>query len=420
MSRNQEAIYADYILGRFTLGYDYLAAFLASVLFERIINKKLERQNPKIYCELYQGDKADLAVKISKLNRKTLDEDVLAKIPLFKQVVKKGIKSKLHEFRDLRNELMHADESIDRTMLSETRKSKLCELILYVVAETNPEFFSQKLQNIKKLRLSQLREAVDEITADYLIREIDETMVRRYDRTLTKEKKRQYFVGIDSGDFDDLFALRKKLVFLRHDLRQWLRQSEEIYHHRMRMPVLSTIDTTSGYIWMPIIHDMKHLAEIERPNIVMPSVSIVATPLNIQVYLGFGGKAIKQRIHYLDFITEAKGDFSEFIESLNEEDRADLKFFDTSWYAFVTEQSPAIKEGGDVNITPSIVDGYRRELEPMLASGAIATGGKLFCGFILGRSNAVSGGISRDVLFHKVEVMLDLYHRFLKFSLPLT
>lgn len=414
----QESVFADYVLGRFRLGHDYLAAFLASALFERLINKKLEDQDPTLYWRVSNDpDENSLKKKINLLNEKTLVSDATEKFPVFNVGGPKEVRGKLHHFRELRNDLIHANQSIDRMMISETRKNKLCELILYVVAETNPSFFAEKFQNIRKIKINQLHEAINETTSDYLIREVDETMVRRYDRILTKEKKRQYFNGIEKSDFENLFTMRKKLVYLRHDLRQWLRQSSEMFHRRMRIPVISTIDTTSGYIWMPIVHDLRHLSKIERPNIEMPVVSVVATPINLQIYLGFGGKALRQRLRYLDFISEANGDFEKFINELPSDDLQGLQYFDTTWYAFVTSQFSVNDRLSNATLKQKIA-AHRRELESWDKNAEIATGGKLQCGYVLESKLLSSEGVTREFLFSKLTVLLELYHQFLRYSFP--
>jgi hypothetical protein len=126
------------------------------------------------------------------------------------------------------------------------------------------------------------------------------------------------------SDFDNLFELRRKLVHLKNHLDEWLPKNAGFLH----TDVVTTIDTTSGYIWMPLV--AKKIKESEQSGIYACSVSILATPLDLRVYMDFGGRSLKERRRYFDYL-----DHSAEYEALRHdlEKQNSLEVFDIDWYS---------------------------------------------------------------------------------------
>lgn len=89
---------------------------------------------------------------------------------------------------------------------------------------------------------------------------------------------------IFSHDFDNLFDLRRKLVPLKNYLSTWLPEHAPF----LKTDILTTIDTTSSYIWMPLVPCQVPKIE-KRTGVYDCSVSLLATPLDLRIYMDFGG-----------------------------------------------------------------------------------------------------------------------------------
>ena len=157
-----------------------------------------------------------------------------------------------------------------------------------------------------------------EISADYMIRAVDELKVREGDET---------YSGLTSNDFENMFDLRRKMAGLQNDLKKWFESFENNAPH-LTTDILTTIDTTSAYIWMPFVS-----SQINPDNIPVGiyncCVSILATPRDFRIYMDFGGYAKEQRFAYYQFL--ASKDYELWFE--NNKSEEEMKVFDIDWYS---------------------------------------------------------------------------------------
>lgn len=316
-----ESKLANYMIGRYRLGYGYLAVYLAAVLFESIIESKHRRQQDRLNQVV--GDRT-LHQKITALDENTMRGDSILRYKdqhfmhfvdndgQRKRIANRyGAVGKLLNFKDVRNDVMHF---VNMEYISDN-KSIVEEMLLYVWAELNHDSFNRAV--LKRQAPRGIIESLYETTADYFIRAVDEKMI------VDSAGK---FSGIRIEDFENLFELRRKMVLLQLELIPWMAK----HAPRLRPDIVTTIDTTSGYIWMPF-PTKAVVPEGERLGVKGASVSILATPLDFRVYLDFGGYAKTDRETYYRFL---ESDHYQMFHKTYGQD-SDFKVFDIDWYGAI-------------------------------------------------------------------------------------
>lgn len=323
--------FASYMVGRYRLGYDYLALYWASVLFENIIDRKLKAQDPQLYTNLARDYKQNtLDNKIGHLSKSSLEHDSIwryrgfvfdtyieshgGKVILPHQRVRdpEDVRKRLINFKWLRNRVMH-DGSIQ---IEDEKPGNKDEFIYYVWSELAPDSFKDQLEGHDMTSGVRLIDTLYKTTADYMIRAVDETMY---------VDNPEPFEGIWRADFDDMFKLREKMAALKGQLDGWLLTEAPF----LTTDILTTIDTTSGYIWMPLVPRSLQGKE-KRKGIYNCSVSILATPLQLRIYMDFGGQAPRsERECYFEFLD------SEHYNRYCDENSGleDLCIFDIDWFS---------------------------------------------------------------------------------------
>jgi hypothetical protein len=343
--------FARYMAGRYRLGYDYLALYWASVLFENIIDRKIKNQDSKLYARLTSDWKENtLDNKINLLSAQTLEQDSVWKHrgPIFKTYLSKqrgrvviphptirkldDVRQRLLNFKFLRNRIMH-DSSIN---IEDEKPNNKDEFIYYVWSELAPDSFESQLAKFRAGSSKRLIDTLYKTTADYMVRAVDETM---------QVEHAVPFQGISRCDFDDMFLLRDKLLGLKMMLTPWLAKHADF----LTTDILTTIDTTSGYIWMPLVPS-RLKADGKRKGIFNCSVSLLATTLELRIYMDFGGQAPRKlRANYFNFL--ASKEYLEFLNDMPTHD--ELCIFDIDWFSalfnprtsveWLQERSPSIK-----------------------------------------------------------------------------
>lgn len=311
VSRTNEEVFAEYMAGRYRLGYGYLAQYLACSLFEKIISSKVEPQFVTYNGRMMHIDRTPLEFKINSLSTQVLRQDSLFhRRDVFKDYIFKiketgklerrdfsdvddqrlgEIKFRLHNFRYLRNTIIHGnvEEQPDE------KPNNRDEFIYYVWSELAPNSFERALKYWRKFPEKTIKETLWEISADYMTRAVDETMVN------DQEKE---FNTLVSDDFENLYTLRHKLAALKNKVEGWLGTAKP---PRLMTDILTTIDTTSAYIWMPLV-PISYRQRHTRDGIFNCCVSILATPLDIRIYMDFGGYAQEQRFKFYQFLKSAE------------------------------------------------------------------------------------------------------------------
>lgn len=392
MSKITDKEYAEYMLANYTLNYIDTAIFIGANLFEKYFQNNVSKEDVKkevIKKQKYNKKKKSLDLweymylyTNSDQNRK----DVLYNQPC-------NLKNKLHEFRQLRNDFIHG---MDDDMII-NKKQKIGEFILYIYYS-----FHKNLQYDSKIIYSETIN--NTLLQDYKIKEITERMIARMEKEkipFNLENVRT-FKGIEKNDFNNLFELRKKLRYLQRNLEK------EMAEIGLVPTILSPIDTTSAYIWMPFVDkdftDTINKFSTQRNNLIVGSTSILATPIDFRVYIDFGGGDYEYRIAFQDFLQS-----SEFITYVQQYKNYTpiLKIFDIEWYSFIMNEN-SLFEIISQGLLETKALRAKKIIKKEQEEENIITAGYNRIGFILPR-----GDINKQeilVLFNKIAHM---YYEFL-------
>ena len=322
---NRETLLARYMVGRYRLGYENLAFYLAGALFEKIIDNKLLTQET---LSAYELNRISLEDKIDRLRDEVLRNDTLYsdqwrdvfcwymdtdRRPALRKPLSQNtdaVRKRLHNFRYLRNSIMHG--SLERMRDDEDNKKE--NLLSYVWCELAPKSFEMAYPH--RHERGGIISSMQEHTADYLVRDIDEIDIKPKDKKVAFAKDEP--LKILSEDFENLYKLRRKLVPFKNFLENWVNQ------FGLFTDILTTIDTTSGYIWLPLTRK----DPATKTGILTCSVSMLATPLDFRIYMDFGGRAKEERKLYYRFIGS-----DEYLQFVDQNTQSDLKVFDVDWYS---------------------------------------------------------------------------------------
>lgn len=325
--------FARYMAGRYRLGYNYLALYWAAVLFEGIIWQKSGLQQGLRADRYPKGKEPNLYALIQGLTEVQLcDDSIWRHRQVFQRFIYRkanrpctaeiktvrDVRARLDNFRFLRNRIMH-DLSIN--VLEEEFMPHNCdEFICYVWSELAPESFAKALKNWCPQDGGRPLQALSQISADYMVRVVDETRIK---------VSAAEFNGIHARDFDNLFHLRDTLLALQAQLEHWLPK----HAGHLATDILTTIDTTSAYIWMPLVQKVKKVDGVGK-GVWDCSVSILATPLDFRIYMDFGGRARDEREGFYNFL--ASEDYAEIYERSMAGNG--WQVFDVDWYSALHNQ----------------------------------------------------------------------------------
>lgn len=330
---------AKAMVGRYRLGYVQVAMLLACNLFEAIINQKLKKYDKeKIWADINNLDAkikrlAELpdAIKgdslyarhlrtLFKHYRNSPDRDEPYQMSRVSKTREIHVIERLRNLKWLRNNIMH--DSFNKVISS--NDDIIDDMVNYVWSELAPGNFSlflTKWENNE--RVGRLVDTIEKHTADYMVRAIDEVDALSIDDM--KPAATADWV-IKGSDFSNLFTIRDKLVGLKIYLNKWLKDTGQQLHTN----TLTTIDTTSAYIWMPLT-SVDNQAQM---GICASPVSILATPVDIRFYMDFGGMAVNLRRKYYDFLKS--GNYTDAaVQNLH---KKSFFVFDTEWFSFVVKK----------------------------------------------------------------------------------
>jgi len=124
------------------------------------------------------------------------------------------------------------------------------------------------------------------------------------------------FNGFTNDDFRNLYEMRNKIYYLMAELTDFCQGlTPQLYFD-------SISKTISSYVWLAAVQNL----DCERPKISYPSLSILATNVDIRVYLDFGGRCKNERKKYYKLLLSKKG-----LETLKNLDN-EFSIFDIYWY----------------------------------------------------------------------------------------
>lgn len=384
MTQINDKEYAAYMLANYTLGYIDTALFIGANLFEKYFQTMVSKKEAS--RELNKGEKRPVLYHyIESYAKYKYRQDVI-----YSQT--DDLISELHVFRDLRNDFIH--DMSENKIIQE--KTKIGKFILYI-------YFSYHKE--QKYDATIILESVSNtLLQDYKIKEITERMIARMENEkipFNSENVRT-FKGIEKNDFNNLFELRKKLRYLQRNLEK------EMAKIGLVPTILSPIDTTSAYIWMPFVDkdftDTINKFSTQRNNLIVGSTSILATPIDFRVYIDFGGGDYEYRIAFQDFLQS-----SEFITYVQQYKNYApiLKIFDIEWYSFIMNEN-SLFEIISQGLLETKALRAKKIIKKEQEEENIITAGYNRIGFILPR-----GDINKQeilVLFNKIAHM---YYEFL-------
>jgi len=418
--RSNEEVFAEYMAGRYRLGYGYLAQYLACSLFEKIINTKFESQLDWHRSRRTDINRIPLKDKIECLTPETLREDSLfTRKGVFEKYIYKvretgelqlrgfsdfdencpdpdenrlnKVKFRLHNFRYLRNSIIHGDVAPFEDEMPHNRD----EFIYYVWSELAPKSFELALKHWAKTPEKTIKETLWEISADYMTRAVDETMA---------SEDHKGYGGLEVKDFENLYELRRKLALLKNDLDGWLAKK----HPSLMTDILTTIDTTSAYIWMPFVpahFKKKH----SRDGIFNCCVSILATPLDIRIYMDFGGYAQEQRFKYYQFLES-----SYYKNAKKALDGHGITIFDIDWFSAL-HNSISLE---------SLSEQQRKDRidlakEKLLNSRRPVTWNRMLHGFVIPAEGMASNDkLNLDIIKQHLQTIITFHEAFERFEPP--
>lgn len=410
MIHMNDRLLTEYTAGRMRQGFDYLAMYLAATLFERIVCQKLEKAAPATYQKLISSkDKNTLYDIIDALKR---HDNSRYRSPeyLFKHIDNFPVSSwnnaikRLNHYRIARNKIVHS-KNPERLIEDSDFKKVLVEMLLYSISENCPELYQKHFAAIDEFTREKFREVLDAKVADYLVRSVDEVMIKRFDQKIgTVDDQWQ----IELADFDNLFTLRNKLASFKNSTDQWLKEN----YRSLKTTTLTTIDTSSAYIWLPIVHK-ENAPATDRPNLATASASILVTPLDFRIYIDFGGLCYDDRKQYFSFIKDGNGAFRTFLNDLDSEARGCFRIFDVSWYSFITQKRTPESILQNWSRWEAQVNRGVKELEKLRAHPIITTN-NLLSGYILDRKWIKKNGpLTEDLIHEKLGQVIDLYYNLL-------
>ncbi|WP_121628888.1 hypothetical protein [Poseidonibacter antarcticus] len=331
------------------------SAHIASNLLELIVDLWLEKQN------VPDSKEDSLYDKINKLNYSGL---------IYSQ-------SDLDELRLIRNKIVHGYK------YSSDNIYYILNLVYFIWDGLDNESYLKCDTEIKQLDLK---------TAYIWIRDFEVIDTNYFEETNR--------TGIHSGsiklnDFNNLYKMAEKFT----ELANYISTKKELTKHSLSVDNISAINSTSAYVWLAITSG-NHGG---RTKIEFASVSILATPDNLRIYIDFGGKAFDDRRKYLEFIKATN------TTMLNIEDKEDLYIFDIEWYSYIENKvdfnilDDKVKKNNKISSAKKLFEDNGDRIP--LASN------RLLIGYILQKQD-----LSFKKILKKLTNIISVYHHFQTFE----
>jgi hypothetical protein len=357
--------YAFYAASLLRQGNFVDAGFVSAVLFEKIVENEL------LLNGLEKPDGPEfLANAIEQLSRKD---------PL------KYNSAYLHTLRKIRERhITHACETVD-TGLSHTEreiiKAEIARLVTYVWQTLDLESYI-RYRTIGTIPLDDADNAVSEIRECMNDEEADIAgMPGRF----------------EERDFNDLRHLRLHMVNLSAYLKKHFLPS----YRNLAVEVIGKADHTSAYVWM-VINLIRPWPVQLKGHLHYASTAIMATPLELRIYINLGSEAYMSRADWYSFLETDL--FREFVIRL-----PDMQIFDAEWYSFITDIQPVSSLLGSESLQQRI-EAARGLLAEYMEPRKTISWGRLMAGFVFKRSE-----ISYEDVGKKLNKIVRLYYLFEKY-----
>lgn len=361
MQINTEDLYliGKYIAGLYRLNYFVVAGYVAGNTFENIINVFLDKQG---LLNITSDTHDSLHEKI-----KRIDIDIIRKqfhIPI-------STNRQLIEIKNIRNDIVHG-------FIRDVDKEKIRNLVEFVWSVT------------KKSNDPELNE-LDMKAAQYWIRDFEVISEKDTEKGYSQSSKQ-----IRKSDFYDLYRMRSQLKSFEDYVSSKKRLGK---YYKYKVDNVSAVNPTSAYVWLAIVE-----AESKsRKKIFEPSISVLSTPLDIRIYLDFGGLAFDYREKYYKFLNSVE------ISSISI-DKKDLYLFDIDWYSFFGERYKFDDFFGTEVFDKKIKEAFGLVRKAKKENIPIAWN-KLLIGYVFQRDR-LPEGIGFDEIWSRIEYIIKLYEVF--------
>lgn len=364
MATNKD--FAFYAASLYRLGNYTDAALMSAILFERAIYHRAEESGiSRKYWDKGKLKKKNTYMTIDELTVEGSDEN-----------------KELHNIRKFRNNITHESNIYDLDVLSKIEEKE--NVIKNMVREVWRCFDGQRCGNYQ----GDINK-INRLEADYHVVGIREI----FDDELLPEHQ---FKKITNKDFGDLFKLRDKIHCLSTMIEDDILDNSQ---HNIHIDLISKVDTTSAYVWMPMTMRNK-----QREKITSASASILATPQDFRIYIDLGGAAYSIREQYYDFLS------SNELTNLLDKDKPDgLKIFSNDWFCFFTEKPQDISVLSDINKIQNEIKLAREKLSRFKETD-ILTWNRLLIGYVIPRKE-----IPYDEIKTRLKYIIELYVGFEKY-----
>lgn len=363
MATNKD--FAFYAASLYRLGNYTDAALMGAILFERDIYDRLDNTGLKRSYKDYKGN--EKSKTLSMIIKEVAADD-------------KSLYYALDHIRSVRNKITHESNVYDLKQLHDVKQKDIRQMVKEVWRYFDNSSYQNYDGDINK---------IDRLKADYHVVAIREI----FDDELLPEHQ---FKKIANKDFNDLFKLRDKIHCLSTMIENDILDNNQ---HNIHIDLISKVNTTSAYVWMPMTMRNK-----QREKITSASASILATPQDFRIYIDLGGAAYSIREQYYDFLSS--NELSGFL-SKNRPDG--LKIFSNDWFCFFTEEPQDISVLID---TGKIQNEIKLAKEKLLSfeETDILTWNRLLIGYVIPRKE-----ILYDEIKSKLEYIIELYITFEKY-----
>jgi hypothetical protein len=363
MATNKD--FAFYAASLYRLGNYTDAALMSAILFEREI---LDRMNDaglnKIYKD-YKGNKKNRTLQMM-IDELTIND--------------KSSKYALQHIRSIRNKITHESNVYDLKQLHDVKQKDIMQMVREVWRYFDNSSYQNYDGDVNR---------IDRLKADYHVVGIREI----FDDELLPENQ---FRKITNKDFNDLFKLRDKIHCLSTMIEDDILDNSQ---HNIHIDLISKVDTTSAYVWMPMTMRNK-----QREKITSASASILATPQDFRIYIDLGGAAYSIREQYYDFLSS-----NELANLLGKDKPDGLKVFSNDWFCFFTEEPRNISVLSDTDKIQNEIKLAREKLLSFKETD-ILTWNRLLIGYVIPRKE-----IPYDEIKSKLEYIIELYVSFEKY-----
>jgi hypothetical protein len=278
--------------------------------------------------------------------------------------------------------------------LKEEMENNHLEFITYVWLELLPKSFDEQHEkypdSLPQLTISTLLNT----EADYMIRAVDET-TKKEATDLTAGD----YVAIQVDDFECLYTLRDKLLPLRGQFNFWLEENKT----NLLTDILTPIDTTSAYIWMPMVSRERKIGK--QAGVYNAAVSILATPLDFRVYMDFGGYAKPDRSSYYEFLKSSA--YQKFMESFA--GKEEMKVFDIDWFCFFA--GTPLPQSQWANKSTGEIAAAKKKLDDPALSIPI-TWNRMLHGYIMNKNSISKCGITFEWIEQRLRWVIQFYQEY--------